>query len=214
MKLYVAITSLLLLVAGLDLSLEAQSRPRTVVVTTATPQEQARQVWEQAIAAKGGRVKLHSIRNVNVSAQAEYITHKSKKNTLRRESLMVLPDKKWVWQDFGSDVFGLRVEMYDYGAKRCYILTPEEPYEELRHLSDAYTWEKFGLRDMQAILFMETAWVQPIPSETWKDTFQGQTVDVVKTQVGKERIDYILDGNTHLVVCTILYTRTERVVRW
>ena len=39
-------------------------------------QEEARILWDEAIAAKGGRERLYSVRNVLISSHQGYITHK------------------------------------------------------------------------------------------------------------------------------------------
>lgn len=44
------------------------------------PQEEARHLWEQAIAAKGGRERLRAVRNKVASTHGEYMTRLFKRN--------------------------------------------------------------------------------------------------------------------------------------
>jgi hypothetical protein len=195
---------LYLLFVGFAWQAGGQTAPRSMVAQSQS-QPKAQQLWEQAIAAKGGRTRLHSIRNLVISSTAEYVTHKGTKNTVRTEELFVFPNKIWTWEDMRPDVFGLRVDMSNYEAHIRYILTDEISTEKLRHLSDAYTWEDFGLLDTQAWYFMETNWVQPNPLACWTEAFNGQQVDVIKTEVKGRRIDFALHQTTHLPVRVIFY---------
>jgi len=89
-------------------------------------QEEAVRVWERPIAAKGGRERLHSVRNVVISSHGEYASRLFKKNRVRREELLVLPNKYWFSDDYRPDVFGLTVSMYNYDRNTTYVITPGE----------------------------------------------------------------------------------------
>jgi hypothetical protein len=170
-------------------------------------EQEARRLWEQAIAAKGGREKLCGVKNMVISSRAEYGTHQGKRNSWYQEELVVFPDKTWHWNDMRPDVFGLRIEMRNYGAKTAYVLTPEVPKEEIRHLTNDYKWEQTPLLNIQVLYFLETSWVKPVPIAVHQDKVKGQTVDVVQTQVLGERVDFALDAQTHLPVRVSSYVR-------
>jgi hypothetical protein len=170
-------------------------------------EQEARKLWEQAISAKGGRERLYSVRNVLMSSRAQYTTHLGKHNSKRREELFVLPDKTWAWDDMRPDVFGLRIEMYNYEAKISYVLTPDAPKVEIRHLTQEYTWEEFGLLNSQVVSFMETKWVKPVPMVVCQGTVNGQLVDIIQTQVFGKRFDFALDRLTRLPVLVSSYDK-------
>ncbi len=166
--------------------------------TAQSTQKEAAQLWEQAIAAKGGRERLHRVRNMVISSRAEYGTHLGKRNSWNQEELDVFPNKKWHWSDMRPDVFGLRVEMYNYERRVFYISTPDAPEKETRQIPDYKTWERSTLLNDQVLYLMETSWVKPEPIAIYRSTVNGQTVDIVETQVFNERIDFALDSITHL----------------
>src|SRR6266567_7066100 len=66
--------------------------------------EEPARIWEEAIAAKRGRERLYSVRNLVVRSRGEYLTQKMKKNEVRMEEIYVLPSKLWSWSDYRPDV--------------------------------------------------------------------------------------------------------------
>ncbi len=82
------------------------------------------ELWEGAISAKGGRALLYSVNNLAVSSEAGYLTKMRKRNQVRREYLLVLPDKYWSYEDYGSDVFGTRMRMLNYETRMQYVGSP------------------------------------------------------------------------------------------
>jgi hypothetical protein len=170
-------------------------------------QQEARWLWEQAIAAKGGREKLH-VKNIVISSRAEYTTHQGKRNPWSQEEVFVFPDKQWHWNDMRPDVFGLRIEMRDYGAKTAYVSTPDLPEMEIRHLATDYRWEETPLLKIQLLYFLETRWVTPVPIAVHQSKVNGQTVDIVQTQVFGQRVDFALHTLTHLPVRISYYNRS------
>src|SRR2546421_307694 len=82
-------------VASFTIKSSAASQPRVIdrTVTQKEMQEDVVRLWEQAITAKGGRARLYAVRNMVISGRADYITHKGRKNQVRREDLFVFPNK-------------------------------------------------------------------------------------------------------------------------
>ena len=98
--------------------------PQTLSTPRETSQSNpAERLWEQAITAKGGREALYGVRNLFVSSRRDYPSRRLKKNQLRHEVLYVLPHKFWSWSDYRPDVFGLRIEMYDYERSTKYVIS-------------------------------------------------------------------------------------------
>jgi len=109
-------------------------------------QAKAKALWERAIVAKGGRERLHSIYNLVVSAETAYLTRTGRRNQVRREYLFVFPDKYWSYEDYGSDVFGTRMQMLNYETKMQYVGSPGhpetilEPIKGLKRNKDINYW--------------------------------------------------------------------------
>jgi len=58
--------------------------------------ERAKELWEMAIAAKGGREKLHQVGNLVFAGEGGTLVH-----------FWVFPDKYFSWVDTRPSVFGL-----------------------------------------------------------------------------------------------------------
>jgi hypothetical protein len=175
--------------------------------TVQSNEQEARKQWEQAIAAKGGREKLCGVNNIAISSRAVYGTHLGKRNSIRQEELFVFPYKMWTWNDMRPDVFGLRVEMYNYEARTFYILVPEDPDKETRRVADYKKWEDSTLLNTQLFYFMETKWVKPVPVAVHRGEVRKRAVEIVQTQVNGHRVDFALDPQTHLPVRITSYNK-------
>lgn len=210
MKVYsiASLVVVMLLLQNTCAALTERLFPEAQKYSSATGQsmeQEAQKLWEQAITAKGGRGKLRSVKNMVISSRAEYTTHQGKRNSIKQEELLAFPDKIWRWEDMRPDLFGLSVEMHNYEAKTAYVLTPDVPKEELRHLTDKYKWEDSTLLNTQVLYFMETSWVKPVPIAALRGEVKKQKVDIVQTQVNGKRVDFALDPVTHLPVRCIFY---------
>lgn len=159
-------------------------------------QQEARQVWGQAIAAKGGRERLYAVRNVVVSSTGMYSTSRGKKSRIRQEELYVFPSKFWAWSDYRPDVFGLRVEMVNYDTKAHYIITPDAPNDQGRGMPSLGN----QIMDGQLYYLLETEWLKPALVEAAKGMAGPNPVDIVQTKVHDKRIDFAFDRQSHLLV--------------
>jgi hypothetical protein len=160
--------------------------------------DQAERLWELALAAKGGREKLHNIRNMVMSTRSEYMTSSRQKNQIRTESLFVFPNKLWSWDDYRPDVFGLRVEMYNFDTKMHYVINQDFPNEIPKPIigarkSDSYT---YGL----VSYILESQWLRPILLKVRKDNVGPREVDVVQTKLNDYRVDFFIDRQTRLPI--------------
>ena len=166
----------------------------------------AAQLWEQAIAAKGGREALHGVRNLVVSARGDYPSRKLKKNQIRQEVLYVLPHKFWSWSDYRPDVFGLRITMYDYDRSMKYVIGDGDPNGPLEPITEV---DRKNGNVLWALLpyLPETKWLKPALIGARAGTVEQQTVDIVETDVKGKRVDFAFDRKTHLPV-RVSYYRT------
>ena len=203
-----AATGLLLNYTCLGLTHNGSTGLENHSMSNQSSEEQARVLWEQAIAAKGGREKLLRVKNMVISSRAVYETHLRKRNSWNQERLLVFPDKEWHWTDMRPDVFGLRVEMYNYEMRIFYILTPEDSDKKVRQIANYKRWEESTLSNAQILYFMETSWVKPLPIAAHQDKVNGQPVDIVQTEFFGQRIDFALHKVTHLPVRISYYNKS------
>lgn len=166
----------------------------------------AEQIWEQAIAAKGGREELHGVRNFFISARGEYRTSTFKRNQVRQEVLYVLPDKFWSWTDYRPDVFGLRIQMYNYEKSTKYTLSEGEPNRQLEPIDEMDRKTRDVLWSLLPYL-PETKWLKPVLVGATAGRVGRQTVDIVETTVNGKRVDFAFDRTTHLPT-RVSYYRT------
>lgn len=166
-------------------------------------QTEAERIWEQAIAAKGGRGRLHLVRNLIISARAEYRTASFKKNTIRQEAFYVLPRKFWLWNDLRPDVFGLTVTMYNFESKMKYVISEGEPHRQPEPIPEA----ERSRSEMHGLLayLLETRWLKPGLIGASTGRIGSRTVDIVETRVNGKRVDFALDQKTHLPVRVSFY---------
>jgi hypothetical protein len=171
----------------------------TVANTKAQERSQleARQLWEQAIAAKGGRNRLYAVRNVVVIQHGELRINLLKKISTLQESLFVFPNRIWTWNDMRPSVFGLTVDMWNYESHKQYVLPyPITPNPHTITDEPAGGSLMYGFLD----LLPETKWLKPTLVRSTVTRVKGKEVDVVQTSVNNERVDFSLDRKTHLPI--------------
>jgi hypothetical protein len=180
-------------------------------------QQEAQRIWEQAIAAKGGRDRLYAVRNMVASSRWEYRTSSSKRVTARQEQVFAFPSKYWFWNDLRPDVFGLSVEMYNYETKMYYQINPGEPHSRPVPIVDTQS-PNVSLMNAQLFYFLETKWLKPTLLRASKGKVGVRAVDVVQTVVNDERVDFAFDQETHLPIRISEYgngtTRTSLFVQY
>lgn len=191
----------------------------------------AKQMWEEAIAAKGGRERLHGVKTLLVSSVSKY--HKAPKGISgdHTESLYVLPDKWWEWIDSRPGSFGLSTLTFDFGKPVGWEIytglssaqpistkrdtpRPDDPYQ----IHDPSAGVKFANKrneftERQVLYLMETRCTAPTPLKVRTASIRGTELDVIETRIGNERVDFYLDRGTHLAVRVIFTTRIESTGR-
>ncbi|HUE81723.1 MAG TPA: hypothetical protein VMM84_06360 [Pyrinomonadaceae bacterium] len=187
-------------------------------------QSEAKQLWERAIAAKGGRERLHAIRNIAISSSGSYkplrfrikpgesITSRSlKRSGIVREELYVLPSKFWAWNDLRPAVFGLRVTMYNYETKMKYVISEGEPNRPPEAIEDNELSSELQrtLAPVQILYLMESRWIRPEPVNVNTVRIGSREFDVLQTEVAGERVDFTINRKTHLPVRITFYNQLE-----
>ena len=180
--------------------------------------QEAERLWELAIAAKGGRERLHSVNNLQISIR-EKVWYQLRRVPLIAEELYVFPDKSWEWEDQSKTIFGFSLKTYNRAQKIDFWYTDHGKGGNLGIVSD-YVHGDGGLihlYDVQLRYLMETKWVKPIPVSVQKEKRDGKWVDVVQTIIkgyptrdgtNEERLAFALDQETHLPVMLIYTTVT------
>lgn len=177
-----------------------QSKP----IVSETNREEAERLWEEAIAAKGGRERLHAINNLQRSVRLRQWWN------LRRvpyeiEALYVFPRKSWEWVDQTGTIFGFKISMhnYDQNIHWYYLDHGKGPTVAPFWDSDIYKGAMSAIINVQLNYLMETRWVKPIPVSVERGKVGGHAVDIVRTIVkgyprGEETVSFALDRKTHL----------------
>lgn len=153
----------------------------------AEQEQKARKLWEAAVAAKGGRERLHVVRSLYIAAEA--------KSGSRNYDLYVFPDRSFQYSYWAAyertdvDVFNGRrnVTWWQEGSDPAQVLKDNE--SAVDHMK----------RD-QMLFLLVTKWLDPKPLRTRKEWIGLKRVDVVETDVGGWRVDYYLDPKTYLPV--------------
>ncbi|CAN5455701.1 hypothetical protein BH20ACI3_BH20ACI3_23930 [soil metagenome] len=159
-------------------------------------QQKAKELWEQAIEAKGGRERLYQVSSLAVSYRKEWRWF-FKKYRQHFEFLYVFPNKAWRWLD---DVppLGLVADMFNLEQNIGWAVH-DGPNPRPSSFKNDRIAELKGYVDLPQFLYlMETRWVKPIPIEVTKDRIGLKRVDVVHTRVEGQRVRFLLDSKTHL----------------
>ncbi|SRR6266404_8981476 len=175
-------------------------------------QQEARRIWEKAIAAKGGRDRLYGVGNMVISERGEYKAGSSSTNRLRKESFILLPNKLWEWDDLRPDVFGLTVNMYNFDTRISYHVNSDAS-TPLPHAIPDYDRGKalqYGLLPY----LLETKWLRPTLVSATTARIGRRNVNVVRTRIQdvvegfvpeNTRIDFAFDRETHLPIQISFY---------
>ncbi|HWW74394.1 MAG TPA: hypothetical protein VNZ44_03310 [Pyrinomonadaceae bacterium] len=172
----------------------------------------AEELWEQAVAAKGGREQLQKVESLLLSYRSTWrnflgiVEHRGDV-----EALYAFPDKIWSWDDGLPPPFTLSVGWIDVSRnKRCHISKGSGavtcgPARNVRSPGDE------GLVRVQYLYLLETRWVKPTPVGVSEARIGFKKVDVLQTRFRETRIDYYLDRKTHLPArVTVFFEKSGR----
>ncbi len=178
------------------------ARGRAREESRADSRAEAERLWELAIAAKGGRARLHSVGSLLISAG-------SRKHPLI--ALYAFPGKYWRW-DASPEPLGLAVQMMNAERGDAYLTYPDDP-KSPRKLGDVFLRScQFFVTEAQLYFLLETRWHRPVPIEAREGEAQGRRADVVRVVVGDRQADYYLDRKTHLPL-KVIYPPREKAWR-
>ncbi len=182
-----------------------------------TPQSQkdrkdAERIWEQAIAAKGGRSNLHTIHSLSVTTTSHNSNDERKFQDLQVTEFFLLPDKVWSWIDQRPG-FPLTVRQYDFQSeigyeideRTSYVERPEKETSIDRRLNSIlfdgsrfndYMKSKFF--ENQMIYLMETKWFHPDITGMRIEGRGKKKVAIIEAAFGRKKFEYYLDAATNL----------------
>jgi len=163
------------------------------------PPDRAKELWELAIAAKGGREALYKVANIaDIRKPDGSYVH-----------FVVLPDKFFLFDDMRPSLFGVRIELYNYESGFGYRTFPRDTrkiYQDIRTDPDFKTIKgrHVYLLYPQLYLLLETRWMQPKPLSASKAKVNGKSADRVDVLIegygDPQRYAVFLDEKTHLPV--------------
>lgn len=188
------------------------TRAVTSIERQQSTRQEAQRIWEQAVAAKGGRERLYAVQNLVISTVGNYTTGSGKTNTVRTEAFFVFPNKIWRWMDYRPDVLGLTVEMYNFDSGVNYIITSDNTPPTPQAIRPSET-SKSHTRGLLSYL-LETKWLKPELVSARTGRIGRCTVDVVRTTLRDEvegfasenrYIDFAFDRETHLPIRVSYY---------
>ncbi|HEV2882338.1 MAG TPA: hypothetical protein VGX24_13740 [Pyrinomonadaceae bacterium] len=190
------IVSSTLLVSQVSVS----AAPHTSGLLQENSRQEADKLWEQAVLAKGGRVNLHAVSNMVASSRIKGTKYLVKPFTLRYEHFFVFPDRSWTWVDESeSGIFDIKVLMLNLERNLTYLTYPNDPGSpRVSQLCPDCTDLRYSILRAQFRYLMESRWVRPVPLSASKERRGFGRVDVVRTLVNGERVDFVLDGKSHL----------------
>jgi hypothetical protein len=161
--------------------------------------QQAQTLWEQAVEAKGGREQLYRVNSLLISYRETarnflgFVVHRGDV-----ERLYVFPDKMWGWDDGLPPPFHLTVNLLDIGRDRRCTLYKGAAAPICGPARQRNTPLDDGLVQVQLLYLLETRWVKPTPVSVTKEKIGSRKVDVLHMLFRDKRVDYFLDGKTHL----------------
>ena len=182
----------------------------TTMSVDASSQADAEELWEKAIAAKGGRERLHAIRSVLITKDFKYWVTPFKRARNLHVTLVVLPDKSWSWDDYRPGKLGLRVKMINPERNYNWLTYPNDP-KSPRRLT--HTIEPnlpfFHLREM-----IESPWLQIVPFKATSQRIKSKTFHVVYVRAGAWVAKYYLDTKTFLLARIEFVTLSDMEKTW
>ena len=190
--------------------------------TEADSREEAKRIWELAIKAKGGREKLHAVRNMVITSTGDarpVLFIKKKKRIWSKKkykditvSFYLLPDKWWMWIDDRPGIFGLNMIMENYETMKEYRVSDGGPFideagnpKERGIVEDIEPNRESNNKAMLVTRLLETKWVQPKVEGVASGKVGRKKVDVIQTKVFNDRLDFMFDKKTHLLLRTVYY---------
>jgi hypothetical protein len=149
---------------------------------------EAERLWEMAVAAKGGRERLHAVHSILETATwSKY----------RLVSLYAFPGMVWSW-DYEPEPFGFTSEMMNAECRIGYVANSDDPKSPHALGGDFPGTARYVNDEEQMYYLLETRWLKPEPFEAAAGEVGGRRADVVRAHVSGRQADFFFDRKTHL----------------
>ena len=155
----------------------------------------AQALWEQAIAAKGGRERLSGIQSFALKEQSHFDTPRrpDMATGLVEQIVAALPDLWWSFEDYRPGKMGYSVAAVNTATGQQWANYNGKPARTGRDRSTGWR-----LRQLQYVYFLETRWVRPTPLRASRVRVGLRSVDRIETDFDGQAILFDLDVDTHL----------------
>src|SRR5262245_9882076 len=149
--------------------------------------ERARQLWELAIAAKGGREKLYQVKSLAI---------KDSRLGYPQVSLFVFPDKNFYWSDLRPTVFSFHASVINF-EKNIDIYVPGANPKDVRKGPPNFNLRSV-FRDVYIKYFLETPWFKPEPVAAGEEKLGSRLCEVVTVKYDWLLYKIYMDKKSHL----------------
>lgn len=156
-------------------------------------------LWEEAIRAKGGRGRLHSIQSLLISSTIDVQSRRGGSIT-EAERLYVMPGKVWIYTHTPDFDVSVDATVINNERNICMVtLSPARGGVPSLSICLPTTPIQYLIQD-PIIYLMETNWVRPVPLQVRTEGKGKKQIDVIETKVGQLRVDFYLDRKTRLPI--------------
>lgn len=151
---------------------------------------EAERIWESAVAAKGGRERLHAIHSILETATwSKY----------RLVNLYAFPGRFWRW-DYEPEPFGFSAEMINAERRIGYVAHSDDPKSPHALGGDFPASARYVNDEEQMYYLLETRWLKPEPFEAAAGEVGWRRADVVRARVSGWQADFFFDRKTHMLL--------------
>jgi hypothetical protein len=148
----------------------------------------AQRAWDALVATKGGREKLHSVRNMVIERyEGDWI------------QLCVFPDLEW--EGFGP-FFGTRYS-HIFDRRQGLIVKATQDGEVETSSYQSWDWELRG----QLVFMLETKWDKPTVLAVSQRKERKKLLDIIETRVGSLKVEFGYEAEELLVRRVYFYEK-------
>jgi hypothetical protein len=161
--------------------------------------ERAVALWEEAVRAKGGRERLHSVQNLLISSTIDV---RAQRGSCVREAerLYAMPGKAWIYTF--TPEFDVSVDATVINNERNFCMVTLSPEASgVPRLSPCIPTTPIQYLILDPVIYlMETNWLRPVPAGLRTEGKGKKQLEVIETKIGKLRVDFYLDRKTRLPI--------------
>lgn len=179
--------------------------------------QRAKMLWEQALAAKGGRERLYAVRNFVVSSKSRFrfSPRPDVAAGIAEESLYVFPGKWWNFFDYRPGKMGYGINVLDlergirwYASPGKKVPLPPRPDLD-KSIIEGF---EYRFRQAQFLYLLETKWAKPTFIGARTESVGHKNYDVVETVIAdREMRRLVREGPTKRLQVEVI--DNERAVR-